>query len=434
MQFRRAAEAWLVLIAVLCVEPATLSAQDRPVLDSTAVARLREAVVASSPAVAARRSDLAAAEARLRAAGAAPPAVLAAEIEEVPGGMEVNDAGSMRLELSRELVIGGRGSARRVLAAAEVAQAAARLRLAEQRVRARIDQLLMRALGSAAIAERLAAEDSLLTGVDEALRARFAVAEARYVDVLRLRTERLRVQADLAAALTEEQVSRQRLLALVTAADSVGPIRRLADSILVQRPGVLLLAEVPPAPSIDSLVAASGALQLADASLAQAEADARLRRAELSPALSAAVGVQRFGGESENFDVGPTLGIAVSLPFTAGGANRATREAAALAAEAARQQRRATVADVQSDLAAARDRYEAARARLAVFDAALLRGAREERESALSAYRTGELSLLELLDFERALTRTEIVRLQSRIEAAEAYADLIAGAAGERTE
>ena len=434
MQFRRAAEAWLVLFAVLCVEPATLSAQDRPVLDSTAVARLREAVAASSPAVAARRSDLAAAEARSRAAGAAPPAVLAAEIEEVPGGVEVYDAGSMRLELSRELLVGGRGSARRALAAAEIAQAAARLRLAEQQMRARIDQLLMRALGSAAIAERLAAEDSLLTGVDDALRARFAVAEARYVDVLRLRTERLRVQADLAAALTEERISRRRLLALVAAADSVGPTRRLADSILTQRPGVLLLADLPPAPSIDSLVAASGALQLADASLAQAEADARLRRAELSPALSAAVGVQRFGGDAEGFDVGPILGFAVSLPFTAGGANRATREAAALTAEAARQQRRATVAAVQSDLTAARDRYEAARGRLAIFDAALLRGAREERESALSAYRTGELSLLELLDFERALTRTEIVRLQSRIEAAEAYADLIAGAAGERTE
>src|SRR5690606_27452048 len=285
----------------------------------------------------------------------------------------------------RELLVGGRGSARRALAAAEVAQAAARLRLAEQQMRARIDQLLMRALGSAAIAERLAAEDSLLTGVDEALRARFAVAEARYVDVLRLRTERLRVQADLAAALTEGRISRRRLVALVAAADSAGPTRRLADSILTQRPGVLLLADLPPAPSIDSLVAASGALQLADASLAQAEADARLRRAELSPALSAAVGVQRFGGDAEGFDVGPILGFAVSLPFTAGGAKRATREAAALTAGAARQQRRATVAAVQSDLTAARERYEAARGRLAIFDAALLRGAREERESALSA-------------------------------------------------
>ncbi|MDV3295112.1 MAG: TolC family protein, partial [Brachybacterium paraconglomeratum] len=134
------------------------------------------------------------------------------------------------------------------------------------------------------------------------------------------------------------------------------------------------------------------------------------------------------------FQVGPTLGVALSLPFTSAGGNRATQQATALMVDAARRQREATRTTLQATLAAARDRYDTARERLAVFDAALLRGAREERESALSAYRTGELSLLELLDFERALTRTEIVRLESRIAAMDAYADLIAGAAGEPTD
>ena len=71
------------------------------------------------------------------------------------------------------------------------------------------------------------------------------------------------------------------------------------------------------------------------------------------------------------------------------------------------------------------DRYDAARTRIASFDAALLRGARDERESALGAYRSGELSLLELLDFERALARAEIERLRNRIDAADALADLL---------
>ncbi|HCT57123.1 MAG TPA: hypothetical protein DGD08_07905, partial [Gemmatimonas aurantiaca] len=73
----------------------------------------------------------------------------------------------------------------------------------------------------------------------------------------------------------------------------------------------------------------------------------------------------------------------------------------------------------------ARERYSAARERLDAFDAALLRGARDERESALAAYRTGSLSLLELLDFERALSRAEIERIRALVDAADAWADLL---------
>jgi cobalt-zinc-cadmium efflux system outer membrane protein len=360
--------------------------------------------------------------------------VFAGEIDEVPSGVDVTEAGSMRLELSREFLTGGRSAARREVAAVEVMQDAARVYLAERQVHSRVDQLLVRVVGHAAIVQRLAAEDTLLTEAEEALRARFAVAEARYVDVLRLRTERLRVQADLAASQTESRVSRRALLGLAGTGDSVQAISQLADSILARPTSLMIDAGLPPAPSLDSLIAISGVARLTGTFLTRAEAEARLRRAELRPTLSAGVGVQRFGRDGGSHHVGPTLGFAVSLPFTSAGANRATRDAADLSVEAARRQQEATLAAVRAELAAARDRYEAAIERLAGFDAALLRGAREERESALSAYRTGELSLLELIDFERALTRTEIVRLRSRIEAADAYADLIAGASDDSTE
>ena len=76
----------------------------------------------------------------------------------------------------------------------------------------------------------------------------------------------------------------------------------------------------------------------------------------------------------------------------------------------------------------ARERYEAARERLAGYDATLLRAAGEERESALAAYRTGDLSLLELVDFERALSRAEIDRLRAGLDALTALTDLLSGA------
>jgi outer membrane protein TolC len=82
----------------------------------------------------------------------------------------------------------------------------------------------------------------------------------------------------------------------------------------------------------------------------------------------------------------------------------------------------------------ARVRYEAARERLASFDVALLVGVREEREGALAAYRTGEVSLIELLDFERAIARVEVEQRLAMIDAAVALADLTSGAAGSADE
>ena len=96
---------WLFASA-LYANAAVLCAQGTPMPESTAVARLRQSVVASSAFLAASRAELAAAGARMRAAGGPPPAVLSAEIEEVPSGVDVTDAGSLRLELSREFLSG----------------------------------------------------------------------------------------------------------------------------------------------------------------------------------------------------------------------------------------------------------------------------------------------------------------------------------------
>jgi len=412
--------------------PASLPAQSTSVADTTTVTRFRQAVLRASPEFAARRAELAAAKAAARGAGAAPPLVLAAEVEEVPDGIDLGNAGALRLEVGREWITGGRGPARRDLARVETEEAAARLALAEQRIGARMDRLLVAALGNGAIAARLAAEDTLLGEAEGALRARFASGEARYVDVLRLRTERLRVRTDLAVALTDERVHRRALLALIGSGDSARTLRALADSVLATAPSTVLDHLPSSPPQVDSLVARSAAARLAEAGAARAEATRRLRRAEAAPSLTTGLGVQRFGAEEGGFQVGPTVSLAVSLPFTAPGAARATRESADRSAEAARLESVADLASLRAALESARDRYEGARERLAVFDAALLQGAQEERESAVAAYRAGELSLLELLDFERALSRTEISRIRSRVEAAEAYAELMSGDSGDR--
>ncbi|HEX6042676.1 TolC family protein, partial [Longimicrobium sp.] len=150
------------------------------------------------------------------------------------------------------------------------------------------------------------------------------------------------------------------------------------------------------------------------------------------PRFSGAVGLQRFGAGDGGGSVGLTLGGSVTLPSTARRANQAALASADAEIAAATAELDAAVALTRAELAAARERYEAARVRLSAFDAALLRGAREEREAALASFRTGELSLMELLDFERALARAETERLRSAVDAANALADLYAaGAVGD---
>jgi cobalt-zinc-cadmium efflux system outer membrane protein len=412
----------LILAAALLTIPAAAHAQQP---EPPAVAALRESVRRSSPELSARRAAVEATQARVRAAGFGDPAALSAEVEEVPGGVDLT-AASVRFEVGKEFVSRGRRDAARALASTGVRSAEAALAAAEARLDAAVLRSLTAAAGWSAISRRLAAEDSLLVGAEEALRARFSVGDARYVDVLRLRTERLRVQGERADALAEARAARVALQGLL--AQTAGRDALIDAAIAETAPR---LATLPPAPAPDSLLARATAVRMAEAAVERARATRALTAAEQRPRFSAALGLQRFGAEEGGAGtVGPTLGGSVTLPFTARRANQAALAAADREIATAVAERDAELAAVRAELAAAFERYEAARARLSMFDTALLVGAREEREAALASFRTGDLSLIELLDFERALARAETERLRSLLAAADALADLLAAGTG----
>lgn len=396
--------------------------------DTGLAARVFGAIRQTNPELAARQAAVNAVEARRRATGFGPSAVLAAETEDVPNGGDFARAGSARVTIERAFLTGGRREAARALADVDIEASRAALLAANQRVTILATQALTRAVGWSGIAGRLAGTDSLLGAAEDALRVRFTTGGARYVDVLRLRTERLRLASERAAALTEVQVARRALAALVAPQDSM-----LARVVAATDSLVAIGAHGPvlPAPNVDSLLQTSGALRLAEVGVLRAQAAQRLALAERRPVVTGLVGVQRFAGNLTNgYTIGPVVGGSISLPFTARRATNAGIAAAAREVTAAQAGRRASVLVLRAQLLAARDRYEAARARLALYDAALLRGAREERESALASYRAGTVTLIELLDFERALARAEIDRLRSRIDAADALAELLTAGTG----
>lgn len=389
---------------------------------------LKEHIRRSAPAGVSRQRAIDLAEARRASAGLSSAVVLSTELEEVPQFANVANASSIRVDASRELVPGGLRKAARDLASRDVDRAVAEAEIASRLLDADVDRLLTTAAGNAAIVARLASEDSLLRSAEEALRSRFGVGDARYVDVLRLRAERLRIETALSTNRGRSRSARRQLVLMASYRDSSVGTRIVDEAI---RESTRTLGEsVRTIPSIDSLVRESGAMRLAAIALDRAKAAQLLATAELRGTLTPSVGLQRFTGENGSKSIGLTAGVSFPLGFTSRKANTArlltSRQAVALA-----ESEQVTVeTEVRLNVLSALERFETARTQVATFNNALLLGAREEREAALASYRSGGLSLIELLDFERALAQAEIARIRNRIEVAVALLDLLEASLG----
>lgn len=390
---------------------------------------LRAEVVDRHPALLALRRRLAAVRAQADASGRLGPATLSTGLSEAPGS--ALDQGNVRLEVGREIGASSRLRAERARAAIEIREVEASLEAATRSIAPALLGALIETAGARRMAERLAAEDALLDDAEEGLRARFAVGEARFVDVLRVRTERLRVQSERAELVAVEAAARAALSALL-ATDEVGGLSRRAraESLMIRTTMAEWRMQLPSDAEARSFEPVVLDLLLADVAVARAEGVRALGAASRRTRAEAFVGIQRIGQANNGPTFGPSAGISWTLPRTASTANQRAALAEQLDVEASAEMRRAIAAAVQSRLSAAREHYGAALRRIDVYDAALLTGARDEREGALAAYRAQRLTLLELLDFERALARAEIGAIGALIDAASAYALLMRGGSG----
>lgn len=206
-------------------------------------------------------------------------------------------------------------------------------------------------------------------------------------------------------------------------------VERVVGAAIDDETGRVASGTLPAVPDLAALLAAAPALRLALQDVVRARAAQTVALAQQRPTITPSVGLQKFSTD-RGVTLGPTLGLSLSLPRTAPDRAAATAAVASREVALAEATARATRLRVATALNAAADRYEAARGRITTYDAALLRGAREEREAALASYRAGGLTLLELLDFERALAQAEITRMQSRIDAIDAQTDLLLIALG----
>lgn len=393
-----------------------------PLAGQQAVDTLQQALAAraarSNPQLLATRAAIRTLESRVPEAAARSAPTLSLEVDEVPGGVELWNAGQLQLSIEQELFTGRRRSLESAVAQSALTQQRIELQLLERGITVAITRDLTRWIGERQIVARIELEDALLLEVERSLTARFSVGDARYVDVLRVRTERLRAQSELSQGRAAAERALSRLVAV--AGDTTG----LGDAFASAEKSAALPAHPAAPPSVDSLLTELQTTGLLSLGSSSADARAERDRAGRSPRIAGAAGVQRFGSP-DDYTVGPALRVSVSLPFAVARSNRNVRLAAenlqkqGAAEDAARRQ------EIRTQLLAAERRFTRASEQVQLFDAALLSGARSERDAVLVSYRTGSVTLLELLDFERALARAEIEHVRARLVAWDAWADLL---------
>ncbi len=409
---------WTWVTLVLALSAATRAgAQSPPPPLEQVLARVTAAARVGDPGLRALHAALDAATSRHAAAGFTAPAALSAGFSDGPRGDLL--AGNAALEIGREVFRGRLNAADRARESVEVDAARAEVAAAERRLDLRVEVALARAAGAARNATRLDRSDRWLGDAEASLRARFAVGEARYVDVLRVRTERLQASAERSRMLADLAAATESLAALVGDALGRDSLVALVAAASVDAATVAWRDVLTDAPTEEEVIALFPSVRAAEAEGGRARAMRGLTVAASRPQFAASVGVQRICEANGGPTAGLLLGVSGTLPFTALTAQRRGLTAADAEIAAAQATLFSARALARAQVRAAQARYAAARERLDTFDAALLLAADAEREAALSEYRGGNLTLVELLDFERALLRVEVERTRALIEAVE---------------
>ena len=404
-----------LLAALLAVGP--LRAQQPVLVSNPNTDELRRIQNTTDPLILARRDAVAAANARVRGVSSRGALGLTADVEEFDARRPLDHTLTVLAE--QQLEPRAAVAAARATLTAQTAIEQARLDQVELSRGLLIDRMILDAVVWARIRTRMAEEDSVLLRANALLTSRFGAGEAKYVDVIRLRTERLAIQADAADALATAQASRSRLSALITNAE---------DRVIAASLASVQQLPTPQFPSLRDVTDKSPAIRLAAAELAFARATRAAASTETLRRWTAGVGLQRF--ESANgYTIGPVLTGSLTIPVPQRSIRDAREAAAALDTMVVARTFTAVMQGIAAEHRAAALRFDAARARYEGIDARLLNAAREERESAIAAYATGEMTLVELIDFERAIARAETQRLRSYLEMIDAWTDVWVAAA-----
>lgn len=374
---------------------------------------------ATGPRIIASRAAARAADARVAPVTRLPdPAIqLGVMNYALPSLSPMSTIGMTQLQLMQMLPVGGKLAA---------AGAAASARAAAERSRADDVAWSVRAEAADAYYDAYAADRQLDVAREtlHLLRESAATAEAMYrvgqgrqADVLRAQVEVARMAEDTLRMRAMRESAVARLGALV------GP---MSDSL-----GATALPAFPDSlPSLDSLVGLAFAgrpMLRADARAVDgARADEKLARREIWPDLTVGAQVAQSGGDR----MGSVM-IGATLPIFARDRQLRMRDEAAAMRQMAEADLAATRADTRARVIAVRADLERARRLRALYAGSVLPQARATVASAMSAYRTGSIDFMTLLDDEMAVNRyrQELAQLDADEGKSWAELEMLAGRA-----
>ena len=360
---------------------------------------------ATGPRIAAARAAARAADARVSPVTRLPdPAIqLGVMNYALPSLSPMSTIGMTQLQVMQMLPVGGKLAA---------AGAAATARAAAEQSRADDVAWSVRADAADAYYEAYAADRQLdvaretlhlLREAAATAEAMYRVGEGRQADVLRAQVEVARMAEDTLRMHAMRESAVARLGALV------GP---MADSL-----GATALPAFPDSlPSLDSLVALAFAgrpMLRADARAVDgARADEKLARREIWPDLTVGVQVAQSAGGGDRMG---SVMIGATLPIFARDRQLRMRDEASAMRQMTEADYAATRADTRARVIAVRADLERARRLRALYSTSVLPQARATVTSAMSAYRTGSIDFMTLLDDEMAVNRyrQELAQLQA---------------------
>lgn len=376
-----------------------------PVPPRLTLTQALEEAAARSPAVAAARAEVAAAEAQARQAGYRNNPELSVEVENFGGTGELRGLRSTEttVAVNQRLDLGGRRSARVRAARAQIQVQRIRLAIAQADLARNVRQQFAQAV---AAHERLAQAEDNVAWAKELARVTGILVDAGReppLRAIRARSALAQAEAALEAARAQETAARTTLGSLFGVAAPVeavieGPPDFKPTTINVER---------------------SLEVQLADAerNVAAAELEQQLAERRLDPAVG--VGVRHI---RETGDVGLVAGI--SMPLRIFDRNQGNIAAARSNLTAAEARRVNALAGVTAGGRNAIANVEAAQRRLSALSRSALPEAREALRLAQFAYEQGKISLLELIDAQNSLIATQASLTEAELALAEATAEL----------
>ncbi len=356
-----------------------------------------DTALTNNPEVIASLKEIDAANGRILQAGRLQNAEISLEVNEIPPGDEFGEAGEIDLNFSQSFEFFGKRSTR--IESAELQKKIAELNYERIRklITSQVKKVYYNGLLSNQIVESIRANINLLNDFLSQVTDRYQAGTSSYLDVIRAKVEILKLKNELFDAMRNyQQVTGQLILLL--GQNSVTEYQ-LSDTLNFQSPNL----------DSDTVISfyssKSNFLRITEIQVEQNKSSLSLAEKNSLPDFNFGLALQNRQSTTENgFDQRLGFNIDMTLPmFYSTGVEGDIQEA-----EANLFIFQYAKAKVLQSIRTAFNNLYFAEEQLNLFDSSLLSEVEDEMRAGITAYQSGQVDMLNLLDIYRTYRATKI--------------------------